>query len=250
MRLIREEKFRHRVGIMLSLVVPLVVAVILVPFRTTFANAASALIFVAIITVAAVLGNRLTGFFATVSSALWFDFFLTRPYDELTIHAESNIEIVIAVLVIGAMITELAVRNHQHLNASHASESFVTMLRDLTELVANAAPPAFITEQAIAMLSEVLTLRSCHFENAPSDPPLARLLANGEVEHVGFSWPVEEMGIPGPEAEIPVQWRGRWLGRFVIEPTPGHEVDLERRVVAVAIANVVAPSLDEQRRVV
>lgn len=234
----------------LALVIPLAIAAILVPVRTNFANAASALIFVAIIVVASVFGTRLTGYLATISSVVWFDFFLTRPYDDLTIHSTSNIEIAIALFVIGAMIVELAARNRHHLIASTESESFVVMIRDLSDLAASGAPSPAVVEQASAMLTSLLTLRSCRFDTLTSDPPLPRLLSTGEVAHVGFSWPVEELGIPGPEAELPVQWRGRPLGRFVLEPTPGHEVDLERRIVAVALANVVGPSLHEQGKVV
>jgi hypothetical protein len=51
------------------------------------------------------------------------------------------------------------------------------------------------------------------------------------------------MGLPGPEIELIVQSQGRRMGRFVMTPTPGYEVSLERRVVAVAIADQVGHPL-------
>ena len=55
------------------------------PFRSSFANTASALILVVVIVAVVSLGNRISGFVATVSATLWFDFFLTRPYEKLAI---------------------------------------------------------------------------------------------------------------------------------------------------------------------
>jgi hypothetical protein len=60
---------------------------------------------------------------------------------------------------------------------------------------------------------------------------------------VGLHWPVSQMGIPGPEAEIAIEWRGRPLGRFVITPTPGATISQERRAVAVLLATLVASGL-------
>jgi hypothetical protein len=78
---------------------------------------------------------------------------------------------------------------------------------------------------------------------------MAQIQGNGDVVHVGMLWPTEELGIPGPEAEIVTEWRGRALGRFVITPTPGQPIALEPRVVAALLASVVAASLASETRV-
>ena len=57
------------------------------------------------------------------------------------------------------------------------------------------------------------------------------------------AWAVDTLGLPGPEIELLVQVQGRVLGRFILTPTPGTPVSYERRVVAVAIADQVGPSL-------
>ena len=76
---------RDVVAFAAALVLPLGVAAILVPFRSSFANTASALVLVAVIVAVAVAGNRFSGLVATVSATLWFDLFLTRPYGRLAI---------------------------------------------------------------------------------------------------------------------------------------------------------------------
>jgi hypothetical protein len=60
-------------------------------------------------------------------------------------------------------------------------------------------------------------------------------------------WPVSAMGIPGPEAEIVTQWRGHFLGRFVITPTPGASITRERRAIAALLTAVVASGLATSR---
>jgi Domain of unknown function (DUF4118) len=217
------------------------VTAVLVPFRATFTNAGAALILVAVIGALSLGGTRFTGFVASVFSALWFDFFLTRPYDELSISHRPDVETTICLLLVGLMISELAARRRHLRRLSSEEEHYVAMVRELTDLAQNS--PKSLIERADDMLMEVLDLRGCRFDAQPSDPPMARVLASGEVTHVGMHWPVDAMGIPGPEAEIAAQWRGRFLGRFVITPTPGASISEERRAVAALLATVVASGL-------
>ena len=100
-----------------------------------------------------------------------------------------------------------------------------------------------VMEFARRGLREVLQLRDCTFEPVPSGLPYARIIANGTVVHVGLQWPTKELGIPGPQAEVLAQWRGETLGRFVLTPTPGQPVSIDRRVVAVSLATLAAGAL-------
>jgi Domain of unknown function (DUF4118) len=227
--------------IALAVTAPLAVAAVLVPFRDTFTNAGAALILVAVIVALSLGGTRFTGFVASVFSALWFDYFLTRPYDELSISHRPDVETTICLLVVGLMVSELAARRRHLRRRSREEEHYVSMVRELSDLAQDS--PRILIERADDLLIEVLGLRGCRFDAAPSDPPMARVLASGEVVHVGLHWPVNAMGIPGPEAEIAAQWRGRFLGRFVITPTPGASISEERRAVAALLVAVVASGL-------
>jgi Domain of unknown function (DUF4118) len=240
---------RHRSLVMFALAVtaPLAVAAALVPFRTSFTNAGAALILVAAIAAVSVGGNRFTGFVGSVFSALWFDFFLTRPYEQLSISHRPDVETTICLLVVGLTVSELAARSRHHLRASSEESRYVAMVRELTD-VAQTATRDHLVERAEPMLIDLLSLRDCRFDFRQSDPPLARILASGEVVHVGMKWPVGEMGIPGPEAEIIAQWRGRTWGRFVLTPTPGEPVTQERRSVAALLATVVAAGLANEKQ--
>jgi hypothetical protein len=247
MTVLRE--YRLRLAVAAAFVVPLGVAAVLVPYRASFANTAAALVLVAFIFAVAVVGNRVAGVVASVSSALWFDFFLTPPYNRFAISHRPDIETTISLLVVGIMVTELAARSRHHFRVSSEESDFVAKIRDLTEQAAGSTPIPNLVASASSLLVELLYLRGCRFETVASEPPLARIQSDGEVAHVGFDWPAGELGIPGPEVEILTEWRGLVLGRFVLTPTPGRPVSVERRVVAVALARVVAATLNEQRRV-
>jgi K+-sensing histidine kinase KdpD len=234
-------RYRQQILFALAVTAPLAVSAVLVPFRANFTNAGAALILVAVIVALSLGSTRFTGFVASVFSALWFDYFLTRPYDELSISHRPDVETTICLLVVGLMISELAARRRDLARVSSEEEHYVALVRELTDLAQHS--PKGLLERANAMLIEVLDLRSCRFDTQPSNPPMARILANGEVLHVGLHWPVTAMGIPGPEAEIVTQWRGHFLGRFVLTPTPGAPISEERRAVAFLLASIVASGL-------
>lgn len=236
---------RNRSRIMFALAVagPLLVALVLVPSRGEFAGAAAALVFVVVIVALAIGGNRFVGFVASVSSAIWYDLYLTKPYDRLAISHRPDIETTICLLIVGIVVSELAARSRHLSRVSEEEAEYVDMVRDLTDLANGTAPSSAIIERAVPSMVRLLDLRDCRFERMPANPPMARIMSNGEVTHVGLDWPVNQMGIPGPEAEIVAQWRGRDLGRFIITPTPGEPISLERRVVAALLASVVGAAI-------
>lgn len=242
------QRNQRPVTFVLALGGPIAVAAAMSPFRGSFANTAAALVLVAVVVALAVAGGRGAGYFSSLMAALWFDFFLTRPYDHFAISHRPAIETTIALFVVGVLVTELAARSRHHARTSHEGSRYVETFRSLSDLAASPAPSPRVLESVSASLVALLDLRACRFERLATNPPLARVLADGVVDHVGLAWPVEEIGIPGPEAEIVAEWRGRVLGRFVLTPTPGVPVSVERLSVAVALATLAAAALDHERR--
>ena len=121
------------------------------------------------------------------------------------------------------------------------------MIHEIAELAVTRASETTIIDQTTADLIELLGLRDCRFDPQLVDPPLARIQARGDVVHGEISWPARTIGIPGPQAEILAQWQGRVVGRFVLTPTPGRPVSEERRIVAVALVDVAAAAIMDQR---
>jgi K+-sensing histidine kinase KdpD len=243
MRLSTRDK--GRIALVFSLVGPLALALCLVPNRSQFAPAAAALVFVAMIVAAATLGTRGSGLIATASSAVWFDFFLTEPYGRFAISHHSDLETAICLVVVGAIVTEVVVRSHRHLRATADRSELVRCLYELGEVTSNSIVLSSVIDAASESLCRLLSLRECHFEPGPPVRRRPLIASDGEVVNGEILWPAHQIGIPGPEAEIPVRWGSHLLGQFVFKPTPGLHVPL----AAVTLVRLVGAALTDPERV-
>ena len=94
---------RHTVAVVLvAVVVPLAACAVLSVFRDSIANTNAALVLVLLIVAAAATGMRAAGLAAAVSSAVWFDFFLTVPYTQFAITDPADVETDVLLLLVGA----------------------------------------------------------------------------------------------------------------------------------------------------
>lgn len=237
---------RRRWSLAAAMLAPLGVAASFVPFRASFTNVGVALVFVALIEGLAIWGRRLGGYVTTAFAALWFDFFLTPPYERFTISHRPDLETTMTLLVVGIVVTELAARSRRHRERAGIEGAHVTMLATTAAAIAGSTTLEEVLDAASQSLRGLLRLRACHFEVDVSDPPHAQILADGNVVHVGMSWPADDIGLPGPLAQIDCHWRGEALGRFKLTPSPGEAVSREDRVAAVALVNLVAGLLHDQ----
>ncbi|WP_329360717.1 DUF4118 domain-containing protein [Streptomyces sp. NBC_01483] len=96
---------RDRLALVAGLVGPFLVALVLVPFRTDLSRTNAALILVVVVVAVAALGSRTAGALAALSAAVWFDFFLTRPYETFDIRASADIETAVLLLVVGVFVS-------------------------------------------------------------------------------------------------------------------------------------------------
>ena len=239
----RIQEYRDAMAVLAGLLAPVGLAGVLIPFRNTFADTASALVLVAVVVAVAANGSRMAGFVAAVSASLWFDFFLTRPYDRFAMSHRPDIETAVSLFVVGIAVTELAARNRHHHRVAVEESDHVGLIYYLSELVAAGAPAEQIIERAKNELIELLHLRSCRYESGPSDHRVTQLEHDGNVHLGTIRWGVHQMGLPGKELELQVQSQGRFFGRFVLEPTPRWPVTVQRRLVAIAIADQVGAAL-------
>jgi K+-sensing histidine kinase KdpD len=228
--------------------IPLGIAGLLVPFRSSFAAPAAALLFVAVIVAIAVVGNRLAGVLATISSTLWFDLFLTRPYERLAITHRADIETAVSLFIVGVVVTELAARNRNHHSMATREAGHVDLMYEFSELAASGAPAEDVIERTKGALTDLLGLRSCRYEQGPRVRTRLTIEHDGLVLLGGNVWDVDEMGLPGPEIELEVHGRGVVLGRFVLSPTPGLPVPFQQRVVAIALIDQVGAALVPELR--
>ena len=242
------EARRYLVARLAAIAAPIAVAALLIPFRSSFAATAAALLLSAVVVGVASSGDRVAGYVATVSATLSFDVFLTQPYGRLAITHRPDLETAICLFVVGIAVSEICVRSRQHRQSADEEASYVGVLHSVTELVAAGASHDEVVEVVRRSLIDLLSLRDCRFEMTAADRPRFRIENTGEVLLGGSVWGVHRLGLPGPEIELPVRARGVAVGRFVLTPTPGDPVSRERRVVAVALADQVGATLGPQRR--
>jgi K+-sensing histidine kinase KdpD len=242
---------RDRLAVGAALVAPLALIVILVPFRTTFPNTDAALALLLVVVAVAANGYRLGGYLAALSAAVWFDFFLTRPYEELTITRRADIETTVLLLVIGVAVTEIAVWGRRQHAAASRRAGYLEGINTAAQAAAAGGSPSDLIDQVSASLTELLTLHSCVFQygKAGLGNP-ARLLPNGQVVLGRHTVNVATEGLPGQgDIELLVETGGVFQGRFLMRARTGARPTLEQRLVAIAFADQVGVALTGSRPV-
>jgi K+-sensing histidine kinase KdpD len=236
---------RDRLAVLIALVAPLALAVILVPFRASFPNTNAALAMLLVVVAVAANGYRLAGYIAAVSAAVWFDFFLTRPYERFTITRRADIETTILLVVIGVAITELAVWGRRQHTAASRRAGYLDGINAAAQAVAAGDSPSALIEHVCRQLTQVLSLQSCRFQHgvAGIGQP-ARMQHDGTIIAARRTWDVDTEGFPpGTDTELLVESGGVFQGRFLMTPAPGARPTLEQRFLAIALADQVGAAL-------
>jgi K+-sensing histidine kinase KdpD len=236
---------RDRLAVLAALAAPLLLTVILVPFRSSFPNTDAALALLLVVVAVAANGYRLAGYLAALSAAVWFDFFLTRPYEELTINRRADIETTVLLLVIGVAVTEIAVWGRRQHAAASRRAGYLDGINAAVRAAAAGDSPSELIDQVSASLAELLSLRSCVFQygKAGLGNP-ARLLSNGQVVLGQRTVNVAAEGLPDQtDIELLVETGGVFQGRFLMRANPGARPTLEQRLVAIAFAEQVGGAL-------
>jgi hypothetical protein len=233
-----------------ALLGPLAVAVALVPVRSSFANTDAALVLVLVVVAVGATGRRIAGVLAAFSAGVWFDFFLTRPYQRLTINGAADIETTVLLLCVGIAVTELAVWGRRQQAEASRQAGYFAGIQDAVGSVAEGAPPALVIDQVGEQLSRLLGLRRCRFDYGSGvlggDHP--RLRRDGTVEVNGTICDVERLGLPtGHDIELLVTTEGGYRGRFLLTAADDARPSLVHRLVAVGLADRVAEAFTESQ---
>ena len=240
--------YRDRIAVAIGLVLPAAVAAALTPFRSSFPNTDAALVLVAVIVAVAANGHRLAGILAAASAAVWFDFLLTRPYQTFSITHRTDIETTLLLLLVGAAVTELAVRGRRQRVLAVTDEAYLGAIGATAELVATTASMPDVTRLVQHQLISLLDLRDCRFEQTRFGG-LPRLEADGRLRWGDRHWDLDQHGMPASPVELLAEVHGRAYGRFVLDPTPGSMTPLPARRVATMLAHQVGAAFAGQSNV-
>ncbi|MEU9082885.1 DUF4118 domain-containing protein [Streptomyces sp. NPDC048357] len=150
---------QDRAVLLAALLVPFLVALALVPFRTGLSATNEALIMVVAVVAVAALGTRAAGALAALSAAAWFDFFLTRPYQQFAIADGDEIQTAVLLLVVGLIVSQLAVRVQRLRTVVVADASHLSSLQGTARLVEDGGSPEAVVEYVRRQLVGLLGLR-------------------------------------------------------------------------------------------
>jgi hypothetical protein len=222
-----------------GLLAPPAVAVVLLPLRGHISNTDLALLLVLTVVAVAANGFRFAGWLAALSAPVWFDFFWTRPYQQLAIAARADIETFVLLLAVGVVVTEIAVWGRgQHARAGREA-GFRAGILAAAEAVAAGDSPSALIDRICAELMPLLGLESARFHYGTGrDHP--RLEHDGSVTWRGRPVDVERDGLPRPPnrpLELLVEGGGAYRGRFLLTPRPEARPTRTERLVAVALAD-------------
>jgi K+-sensing histidine kinase KdpD len=236
---------RDRLAVLAALIAPLTLAAVLAPFRASFPNTDAALALLLVVVAVAANGYRLAGVLAAVSTAVWFDFFLTQPYERFSITRRTDIETTVLLLVIGVAVTEISVWGRRQRVTASRRAGYLDGINAAAQAVAAGGSAAALTEQVTRQLTRLLSLRSCSFQYgvAGIGRP-ARLQRDGSVAIGQRVWDADAEGFPSSiDTELLVESGGILQGRFLMASTPGVRPTLEQRLLAVALADQVGAAL-------
>jgi hypothetical protein len=236
---------RDRAAALAGLAAPLALTAALIPFRGSLPNTDAALALVLVVVAVAAAGRRLAGIVAAVSAAVWFDFFLTLPYERLTIIRRADIETTALILAVGIAVTEIAVRGRRQQAAAARRAGYLDGIGAAARAVAAGTDPQQLIGRVCDQLTRLLGLAACRFQDgAAGIGGPARLLPDGRVVVAGQTWDVGLAGLPpGRDTELLAESGGLLQGRFLLTPAPGARPGLEQRLVAVGLADQAGAAL-------
>ncbi len=213
-----------------------VVAAALVPFRDHLPNADMALALVVPVLLSSIVGGRLSGTITAVVSALTFDFVFTLPYLSLRISSKDDVATFVAFLIVGLIAAEVGIRSRRGSTAARESRSELDRLVRVAELSARGADVDDVVSSACAEIVGLFGLEECVYEARHSGPDLPRLGNRGALEGTKLvEW--GEFLLPTGGVEVAVRGRGHELGRLVLYAADATRASLEKRLVAIAIAD-------------
>lgn len=222
---------------------------LLVPVRDVIGNTNVALVLVVVIVTAAAFGGRLAGVATAGAACLSFNFFHTKPLYTLRVRSSDDIWTIALLFVIGLVVGQVAVfARHNQLNAV-IERAGAAHLEEIGAMVAEDQPPGAVWPAVQAALRDELRLLDATFE--PGEHPtssMPTLDRTGRFDNKVMFWSREGMELPREGVALPVQAGERSYGRIVLAPTPGRGTTRDQRRVAVALADLLAVTLDRHQR--
>jgi hypothetical protein len=228
-----------------ALVAPLAVCAILAALRDVVPNDDAALVLVLVVVAVAAAGHRPSAVVAALSSAVWFDFFLTRPYNSFTINSRDDVETAVLLVLVGLAVTEIALWGRRQQDRASRRHGYLDGVVSAAHMAAEGeTPPSAVVTFVADQITHVLGVDQCVFKPGTSSAH-PRINRDGSVTRGGNPIDVDRSGLPTHDVtDILVESHGRPLGHFELV-SASHVVwpTVEQRRVAVGLAEQAGAAL-------
>jgi len=224
----------------IAAVLPLAAGGLLVGVRGEVRPEVVALALALVVVVGGRIGGRPGGVAAALMATATFDFFHTQPYLSLKIARTNDLWTALVLLAVGLAVGDLSGRvasERTRLRGRNVGSESLSRVVD----VAAGGCAEDVELSVRAELLELLSLQDCWFTTGPVELPLMDMKGRVDVPYVyqkpgGFE-------LPQAGFALPVPWRGRTLGYLAATPVPSVGISVERRRVAVVMAEVLGLAL-------
>jgi K+-sensing histidine kinase KdpD len=238
--------------IVAAVILPLAVCAILAIFRDDLSAAIDVLVVVMVVVAAASTGVRTAGLVAALSGGVWFDFFLTQPYQRLAIGDPNDVEAAILLVVIGAAVTEIALWGRRQQARASQRAGYLDGVLGTAEIVTlRSESPKVLLDHISGQIQQVLSISGCRFVTGPvRDEQIPLLDHHGLVTRQGHPVNVDRDGLPtDDEIALQVTRAGVAVGHFLLTASARiARPTVEQRKVAVLLADQAGSALSEPNR--
>jgi K+-sensing histidine kinase KdpD len=218
---------------------------LLVPVRDLIGNTNVALVLVVVIVAAAAFGGRMAGAVTSAAACLSFNFFHSQPLYTLRIRSSDDIWTVALLFTIGLVVGQLAVFARNTQTRAVIDRAGVLHLEEIGAMIAEDQPLSAVWPAVRSALLDELTLVDAKFEPGDhSGSSMEILERSGRFDNKVMFWSREGMELPRDGVALAVQAGARSYGRIVLAPSPGRGTTRDQRRVAVALADLLAVTLD------
>jgi K+-sensing histidine kinase KdpD len=234
------------IGLAVGVLGALALSVAMLPLRDHLHNDNMALALVIPVLIGAVLGGRRAGAASAVVAALCFDFFFIQPYLSLRIASGNDIASFVVLLVVALIAAEVGIRARRGGNSARDTRTDFDRLYHVIDLAARGADVDDVTMSARAELIGLFGLDDCVFDPSPLDSTRPHLGVRGAIEGAPLVASHTDFLLPAGGGEIPVIGRGHEYGRIVLFASGSVRASLQKRLVAIAIADELGLTLASQ----
>ncbi len=235
---------RRRYPLWLAVLAPAAAAVLMVPLRAHVPNTDLALAMVVVVAVVVLPGWRSAALVAGISAGVWFDFFLTKPYQSFSIHQSSDVQTTVLLAVVGVVVGDIAARRRVARSDTRTARDEVISLYVITEMLAAGSKADEVVTLIAEQLHDLLFLVDCRFDLTARHNEGPLLDRSGELQYGRLNWSAGADGLPNRDVILPVESRGRRLGSYVLRgPGLGVPLSQDRRLAAVALSDLAGAAL-------